>query len=104
MYSIDLDISAVLVWYVLLVIGILLITLWAAIRHKNPALFAWGAVMGTLILWLHAYLAPIVFGVLNYSWESAPYLFVLTGIFAVAWFGYIGLTLYNAVVKGALVA
>lgn len=104
MYDIVLDINAVLVWYVLLVIGILGLTAFASWRHKKPILFVWGMLMGVLILWLREYLAPIVFGFMNYSWESQPVLFALTGVFAVGWFGYIGITLYNAIVKGELVA
>ena len=104
MYDINLNIQAVLVWYVLLVIGILLITLYASWKHSNPILFAWGLVIGILILWLKEYLAPIIFGVFNYSWETSPVLFVLTGTFAVVWFGYIALTLWNCVNEGALTA
>lgn len=104
MYDINLSIQAVLVWYVLLVIGILLITLYASWRHSNPILFAWGLVIGVLVLWLQTYLAPIIFGVFNYSWESSPVLYVLTGTFAVAWFGYIAMTLYNCVKHGELIA
>ncbi len=103
MYQINLDIEAVLVWYVLLVIGIIAISLIASYRHNKPILFAWGMVMAVLILWLKDYLAPVIFGVFNYSWESSPILFALTGVFAIGWFGYIGMTLYNAVAHGELI-
>lgn len=104
MYGINLNVEAFLVWYVLLVIAILAITLYASWRHGTPVLFAWSCVISVLILWLQNYIAPILFGVFNYTWESNSVLFALTGIFAVVWFGYIGMTLYNSVKHGALVA
>lgn len=103
MYDIVLSIEAILVWYVLLVIGILLITLIASVRHKTPLPFAWGLVIAILILWLRDYLAPVIFGVLNYDWNTNPILFAITGIFGVAWFCYIALTLYNSVQSGELI-
>jgi hypothetical protein len=103
MYDIVLDIEAVLVWYVLLVIGILILTSWASVRHRTPLPFAWGLTIGVMILWLREYLAPIVFGVMNYSWTAQPILFALTGIFAVCWFGYIAMTLYNLLKEGEMI-
>lgn len=104
MYDIVLNIEAILVWYVLLVIGILLITFYASVRHKTALPFAWGLVIAILILWLREYLAPIIFGVLNYDWNTNPILFAITGIFGVSWFCYIALTLYNSVKTGELIA
>lgn len=103
MYDIVLNVEAVLVWYVLLVIGILALTLWASVRHGTPLPFAWGLVIAVLILWLKDYLAPIVFGVFNYDWNTQPMLFALTGIFAVSWFGYIAMTLYNLLKSGEMI-
>lgn len=103
MYDIQLDIEAVLVWYYLLVAGILIITFLASWKHSTPMPFAWGLLMGVLILWLRDYIAPMIFGVLNYSWTETPLLFTVTGLFSVAWFGYIGLTLYNMWTEGEVV-
>lgn len=103
MNDIVLSIEAVLVWYVILVIGILIITLMASVRHKTPLPFAWGLVIAILILWLRDYLAPVIFGVLNYDWNTNPILFAITGIFGIAWFSYIALTLYNSWVSGEMI-
>ena len=94
------EIGKYLIWYYLLAIGIIILTLFASWIHETIKPLFWGLIVGLLMIMLQAYLSPIVFGVLNYEWETQFFEWVLTGWFAVAFFGYIGLCCYNLMKYG----
>ena len=83
------------VWYILLGIGILGISLYASWKHQSFAPITWGLIITGLIYYFRKQIAPLVFGVLNYDWQTNPLMFALTGVFTVMFFGYIALVLYN---------
>lgn len=97
------DIGQYLIWYYLLAIGISLLCLYATWIHKTATPFFWGLSVSLIIIMLQTYLSPVLFGVLAYDWATQPILFGLTGAFAVMWFGYIGLALYNLIKYGKVV-
>ena len=103
MTEIILDVSQITTWYYLLIAGIVLLCLWATLKHKSFFPLVWGLVLSGSILAFQNQFAPLLFGVLNYEWGINPVMFVLTGVFAVMWFGYIGLTMYNCVTRGSVI-
>lgn len=100
MWNITLDVGQYLIWYYLLGLGILLFSIWASYIHKTALPLYWGLTIGLIVILLQSYLAPILFGVLNYNYITETWQFVITGIFTVMWFGYIGLTLWNNLIYG----
>ena len=100
MLDIVLDVGKYMIWYYLLAIGIMILSIWASYEHKTSVPFFWGLTVSVIIIMLQIYIAPLVFGVLNYNYLTQTWQFVLTGIYAVMWFGYIGLTQYNYVRYG----
>lgn len=95
-----LDIGQYLIWYFLLAIGIILICLYASYRHKNALPLFWGTTVGAIMIMLHQFLSPIVFGVLEYDYITQFFEWVLTGWFAVVFFAFIGLCCFNLVAYG----
>ena len=98
--EIILDIGQYLIWYWLLAIGILLLSVYAAWRHQTATPLFWGFSVGLLMIMLQTYLSPLVFGVLNYDWETQFFEWVLMGWFAVAFFAFIGICCWNLLDSG----
>jgi len=95
MTQIVLDVAAFMVWYVLLIAGVIILTLWATWRHKSFVPIVWGVVFSGLVYYFKAQIAPLVFGVLNYDWQANPLMFILTGVFTLFFFAYIALVIWN---------
>lgn len=93
--EIILDASKYMVWYGLLIAGILISTIWATLKHKTFLPLSWGVILSAAIYWTRNQIAPLIFGVRNYEWANNPVMYALTGIFAITFFAYIGLTLWN---------
>ena len=95
MSQIIIDVSQYMTWYFLLGVGIILLSLWATLKHQDFFPITWGVVLTGAIYLFRAQIAPLVFGVMNYDWGTNPVMFILTGTFAVMFFAYIALTLWN---------
>ena len=100
MLDIVLDVGKYLIWYYLLAIGIMILSIWASYEHKSKEPFMWGLTISVVIILLQAYIAPLLFGVLNYNYLTHTWQFVILGTYSVMWFGYIGLTQWNYLVYG----
>ena len=100
MWTISFDVSEYLIWYYLLAIGIILLSIWASYEHEKGFPLFWGISIALIIIMLQSYLAPVLFGVLNYNYLTETWQFVITGLFSVLWFSYIGLTLWNNLIYG----
>ena len=90
-----LDVSQYMTWYFLLGIGIITLSLVATLKHKNFMPLSWGLILTIAIWWYRNQIAPLVFGVMNYEWATNPVMYFLTGVFAIMFFAYIALTLWN---------
>ena len=97
---ISLDIGQYLVWYYLLAIVLVMITVIASYIHQTIKPLYWGIIVGLIMILLQVYLTPIVFGVLEYDFYTQFFEWVLTGWFAVAFFGYLGLCCFNLIRYG----
>ena len=91
-----------LVWYYVFIAVVLLLTFWATYRHKTAVPFMWGLILSLVLLLLVQYIEPLLFGwavYYNINW----YAFALLGVFAILWFGYVLLVMYNCVKYGSVV-
>lgn len=95
MTEIIIDVAKYLVWYWLLIAGIIILTLWATLKQKNFMPLAWGSILSGAIYLCKDQIAPLIFGVGNYDYSDNIVMFVLTGVFAVTFFMYIALTIWN---------
>lgn len=100
MFEITLDIGQYLIWYYLLAVGIVILSFIASWIHKTGMPLFWGISISAIVILLQSYLAPVIFGVLNYDFATQFWQFMITGIFSVMWFGYIALTLWNNLIYG----
>lgn len=100
MFEISLDVSQYIGWYYLLAIGIVILSFMASWTHKTGTPLFWGISVSAIIILLQSYLAPVIFGVLNYDMSTQLWQFVITGVFSVLWFSYIALTLWNNMIYG----
>lgn len=95
MTEIVLDISAYLIWYALLGIGIIILCLWATWRKETGWPLVWGVSITALIWYFNEQIAPLIFGVLNYDWNTNLVMFFLTGAYILLFFGIIAIILWN---------
>lgn len=95
------DLNAILVWYWLLAITIVLMTFTASIIHKTwiPAMF--GAIIGGILVLFASYLEPALFG-----WLTNPNIVIqiLSLVFFVMWLLAIAQALYNGLRYGRVTA
>ena len=101
--QIVLDTSKIMVWYFLLIAGIIILTLWATLKHESFLPLTWGLILSGAIYYFKAQIAPLVFGVVNYDWHTNPLMFILTGVFGVMFFAYIALTIWNLHESGSVI-
>ena len=95
MTEIVLDVGAFMVWYALLITGIILLCLWATWRKKSAWPLLWGVSVSALIFYFNAQIAPLIFGVLNYGYSTNLVMFILTGAYTVLFFVIIAQVIYN---------
>ena len=97
---ISIDIGQYLIWYYLLTIGLIIVGLIASYIHQTIKPLFWSGIVGLLMIMLQLYLTPIVFGVLEYNYQTQFFEWVLTGWFAIAFFGYLGICSFNLIRYG----
>jgi len=97
-----LNVSQYLIWYYLLAVGIIGISLFASYIHNKAFPVFFGISLAVIIIYVQAYLSPIIFGVLNYDYSTQFYEWMATGVFSIMFFGYIGLMMYNLVQYGGV--
>ena len=98
--NIILDIGQYIIWYWLLAIGIIILCLFASWKHETAIPIFWGGIVGLLMIMLAEYLSPIVFGVLEYDYNTQFFEWVLTGWFTIVFFAFIGLCCFNLIDSG----
>lgn len=103
MTEILLDVSKYMTWYFLLGLGIILLSLWATLKHNDFFPLTWGIVLTAAIYYFRNQISPLVFGVLNYEFATNPIMYILTGTFAIMFFAYIALTLWNNYESGNVI-
>ena len=91
-----------LVWYYVFIVVVLITTVWASYRHSTVIPFMWGVILSLVLVILATYIEPLLFGALAY-YNVNWYAFALLGAFAIIWFGYVFLALYNCVRYGGVV-
>lgn len=99
-----LDVSKYLTWYFLLGIGIMILSIWATYKHRDFMPLAYGTILTGVIVYFKEQIAPLVFGVLNYDWQTNPIMFILTGVFSMMFFAYVGLTMWNVINHNKVIA
>jgi len=97
-----LNVEQYLVWYYIFISVVLLLTFWASYRHSTAVPFMWGLIVSLVLLALVNYVEPILFGWMAY-YNVNWYAFALMGGFAILWFGYVLLTIYNCMKYGNVV-
>lgn len=97
---ISIDIGQYLLWYWLLTIGLVIVGIIASYIHQTWIPLFWASIVGLVMILMQLYLTPIVFGVLEYNYQTQFFEWVLTGWFALAFFGYLGICCYNSIRYG----
>lgn len=96
------NVEQYLIWYYIFISVLLILTFWASYRHSTVIPFMWGLILSLVLLALVNYIEPMLFGFMAY-YNVDWYAFTLMGSFAVLWFGYVFLAVYNCVRYGGVV-
>lgn len=97
-----LNVEQYLVWYYIFIGVLLFLTAWATYRHSTAIPFMWGLIVSLVLVALVQYIEPVLFGWVAY-YNVNWYAFALMGGFAVLWFGYVLLAVYNCLRYGSVV-
>jgi hypothetical protein len=90
------DVSQWLVWYYVLIVIVILVSIWALIKHKEALPFMWGILLSVVLFILAPFITPIFLGVFTY-YNTDWYLFALMLWLTIVWLGWIILCLYNMI-------
>jgi len=90
------NVSEWLVWYYVLIVIILVVSIYALSKHKETLPFMWGVTLSVVLFVFAPYITPILLGVFAY-YNTDWWMFGLMLWLASMWFGWIFLCLYNMI-------
>lgn len=86
-------------WYWIMTLAIIGITTGAGLYHKKAEPVWWGWVMGLVLVCLHSYIEPVLFGWMSYG-QSNIYIYWLLVAMALMFLIQMVVLLSNAIRKG----